>query len=126
MEFTHLTGMGGTALSLPPKNAAVVIYGIKLAAEYLCADAFNKMLLCSESPPVSSQKGPFIVWSITGQERGINVFQCELLVRRNTAVNKQGRGWNVRRQGQQPKEAESVGEQEEFPQNSWFSYCIAQ
>lgn len=39
---------------------------------------------------------------------------------------KQSRGWNVRRQGERPKEADSTGEQEEFPQNSWFSYCIGQ
>lgn len=61
MKFTHLTGMGdAVGFFPPPKNAAVVIYGIKLAAEYLCADAFNKMLLSSESSPMSSQKGPFM------------------------------------------------------------------
>ena len=64
----------------PQKNAAVVIYGIKLAAGYLCADAFNKMLLSSESSRVYSQKGPFIAWSISIRERGTNAFQSELLV----------------------------------------------
>lgn len=84
MEFTYLTGTGGAAgfcPSLPPpKNAAVVIYGIKLAAGYLCADAFSITLLGSESSLAPLQKGPFIVWSISIRERGINVFQPELLV----------------------------------------------
>lgn len=53
-------------------------------------------------------------WCISVRERGTNVFQSELLVQ----AYEQSHGWNVRRQGEQPKEEESVGEQEEFPQNS--------
>lgn len=108
----------------PEKNTAVVIYGIKLAAGYLRADAFNKTLLSSESSRVSSQKGPFIAWSISMREvqmrSSLSYWCCEI------QAYKQSRGWNVRRQGKWPKEAESTGEQEEFPQNSWFSYCIGQ
>lgn len=65
---------------LSPKNDAVVIYGIKLAAGYLCVNAFNKMLPSSESSRVFSQKGPFIARSISIRERGANTFQSELLV----------------------------------------------
>lgn len=77
MEFTHLTGMEG-AVGIPSpqkRNAAAVIYGIKLAAGYLCAGAFNKMLLSSESSHVSSQEG-----TIHSMVRGTNAFQSEFLV----------------------------------------------
>lgn len=78
MECTRLSGCCG--FYSPRKNTAVIIYGIKLAAGYLRADAFNKTLLSSESSRVPSQKGPFIAWSISIRERGTNAFQSELLV----------------------------------------------
>lgn len=82
MEFTHLTGTGGAVgfCPSPPPNTAVVIYRIKLAAGYLCADTFSKTLLGSESSLVYLQRGPFIVWSISVRETSINMFQPELLV----------------------------------------------
>lgn len=78
MECTHLSGCCG--FYSHRKNTAVVIYGIKLAAGYLRADAFNKTPLSSESSRLSSQKGPFIAWSISIRERGTNASQSELLV----------------------------------------------
>lgn len=109
MEFTHLTGTeGAVGISSPPaprKNAAAVIYGIKLAAGYLCADAFNKMLLRSESSHMSSQEGAIHSVVREVQTRSsLSCWYCDI------QAYKHSHGWNVRRLRDQPKEAESTGE----------------
>lgn len=124
MEFTHLTGTGwwwkrchgfSPLLPPPPKNDAVVIYGIKLAAVYPCVNAFHKMLLSSEGSRVSSQKGPFIARSISIRERGANMFQSELLVLWKIQEYKQSHDWNVRRWGVAKKRQSRQENRKNFP-----------